>query len=180
MSRNDLSVVRFFSFFTILSNTAAVVMLTMLAGRPARASSESFSVVRGAVTVYMSVTGLVYALLLAPTGIDVGLTEPWVNWSLHVVGPLAIAVDWMIHTPDTGLLRTAPLMWLAFPAVYLVYTLVRGVIVDWYPYPFLDPGETNGYLGVAMWSAVVLVVIMGFGYLFYWWAGRHPVDTAPA
>jgi hypothetical protein len=175
MSRADLTVANFFSFFTILSNTAAVVMLVLLAGRPDRADDKGFSIYRGAVTVYMSVTGLVYATLLGPTGIDVGLTEPWVNWSLHIVGPLAIAADWVIHRPGVRLAGTSLLIWLGFPAAYLVYSLVRGAIVDWYPYPFLDPGETGGYGGVAIWSGVVLVVILGFGYGYLWWANRaHP------
>jgi len=175
MSRADLTVGNFFSFFTILSNTAAVVMLVLLAARPGRTADKGFSIFRGAVTVYMSVTGLVYATLLGPTGIDVGLTEPWVNWSLHVIGPLVIAADWVAHRPGIRMAHTALLIWLGFPAAYLVYTLVRGVIVDWYPYPFLDPAETGGYGGVAVWSGVVLVVILGFGYGYLWWANRaHP------
>ena len=175
MSRADLTVANFFSFFTILSNTAAVVMLVLLAFRPDRAAEQGFSIYRGAVTVYMSVTGLVYATLLGPTGIDVGLTEPWVNWSLHIVGPLAIAADWVTHRPGVRLADTSLLIWLGFPAAYLVYSLVRGAIVDWYPYPFLDPGETGGYGGVAIWSGVVLVVILGFGYGYLWWANQaHP------
>jgi hypothetical protein len=175
MSRSDLTVANFFSFFTILSNTAAVVMLVILAFRPGRADEQGFSIYRGAVTVYMSVTGLVYATLLGPTGIDVGLTEPWVNWSLHIVGPIAIALDWVIHRPGVRLADSSLLIWLGFPAAYLVYSLVRGAVVDWYPYPFLDPGETGGYGGVAIWSGVVLVVILGFGYGYLWWANRaHP------
>ena len=182
MSRAELTVVNFFSFFTILSNTAAVVVLIILAGRPELTSSGVFSIIRGAVTVYMSVTGLVYAVLLAPTGIDVGLTEPWVNWSLHVVGPLAVAADWIAHPPDTELPRSAPIIWLVFPAAYLVYTLIRGALLDvpWYPYPFLDPAETGGYGGVAMWSGVVLVVILAFSYACQWWATRRSSSLATA
>lgn len=175
MSRAELSVANFFSFFTILSNVSAVVMLTMLAFRPERADEPWFAVFRGAVTVYMSVTGLVYATLLGPTGIDVGLTEPWVNWSLHIVGPLALVVDWIVHRPGIALPDRSWLIWLGFPAVYLIYTLMRGAIIDWYPYPFLDPSETGGYGGVALWSGVVLVVILGFGYGYQWWANRHRV-----
>lgn len=172
MSRAEMTVANFFSFFTILSNSLAIVMLVMLAFRPDRVDEETFSVFRGAVTVYMSVTGLVYATLLGPTGIDVGLTEPWVNWTLHIVGPLALAVDWLIHRPGMKLPSRSWLIWLVFPAIYLLYTLVRGAIIDWYPYPFLDPGETDGYGGVAMWSAVVLVVILAFGCGYQWWANR--------
>lgn len=180
MSRADLTVANFFSFFTVLSNTMAVVVLAMLAWDPEHSSSKRFSLFRGAVTVYMSVTGLVYAVLLAPTGIDVGLTEPWVNWSLHILGPLAVAGDWLFFPPGDEMPRHAPLYWLAFPAVYLVYSLIRGALVDWYPYPFLDPRETGGYGAVAIWSAVVLVVILAFSYAYHWWANHRVATPAPA
>jgi hypothetical protein len=49
------------------------------------------------------------------------------------------------------------MVWLAFPVVYLVYSLIRGPIVDWYPYPFLDPGH-NGYGAVAVTSLMLLVM----------------------
>lgn len=178
MSRNDLGLVNFLSFFTILSNLAAVAVLVILAVRPARSEGGTFTVVRGAVTVYMAVTGLVYATLLAPTGVDVGLTEPWVNWSLHVIGPAVMIADWIAFRPPRNLSWRTLAVWLVFPAVYLGYTLIRGGIVDWYPYPFLDPSETGGYLMVAVWAGVVLVVILGFGAAFLWWANRREEAAA--
>ena len=173
MSRNDLTVVRFFSSFNVLSNTFAAVMLALLAFRPDRDNAQGFAAFRGAVTVYMSVTGLVYALILAPGAVDVALTEPWVDWSLHVVGPIAIALDWLMDAPHVRLPPISPATWLVFPAAYLVYTLIRGPIAEWYPYPILDPGEVDGYRGVALWSLVVLAVIVGFGLFYHWWANRR-------
>ena len=28
--------------------------------------------------------------------------------------------------------------WLVYPALYGAYTLIRGPVADWYPYPFID------------------------------------------
>jgi hypothetical protein len=172
MSRSDLTPVRFFSYFTVLSNTGAVVMLVMLAARPGRDESLGFATFRGAVTVYMSVTFLVYVTILYPQLADVAVPEPWIDWSIHVVGPLLIIVDYLVYRPPVHFPgRTVPI-WVAFPTVYLVYSLVRGPIVGWYPYPFLDPESGDGYRGVALWCLVVLSVILGFGYLYYWWTNR--------
>ncbi len=172
LSRTDLTVVRFFSYFTVLSNTTAVVCLVMLAMRPSRSASVAFSTFRGAMTLYMTTTGLIYAVVLAPSAADVGLTEPWVDWALHVVGPVAVVADWIFDRPSVALPWRTLGIWLVFPAVYLVYTLVRGELVGWYPYPILDPAEAGGYGGVGLWSAVVLVVMVGFGAAYIWWAGR--------
>jgi len=180
LSRSGLTVVNFFSLFTVLSNGAAVVMLTMLASRPGRDDSSGFAAFRGAVTVYMSVTGLVYAFILTTSATDVGLTEPWVDWVLHIVGPLAVVADWFVHRPAAAVGRRSVFYWLAFPVAYLVYTLVRGQIVDWYPYPILDPDEVDGYGTVALWSGGVIVVIAIVGLFYQWWADRQRAETVPA
>lgn len=180
LSRADLTIVRFFSYFTVLSNTLAVVMLVMLAGSPGRDQAPWFALFRGAVTVYMSVTGLVYVVLLAPNLADVPAPEPWIDWTIHVVGPVAVALDWLFSPPATPLRPSAPALWLAFPTIYLGYSLIRGPIVDWYPYPFLDPDEVGGYGGVVLWCGVVLIVIVGFGFLYRWWSGRSSTRANPA
>lgn len=179
MSRSALTVVRFFSYFTVLSNTMAVVLLVMLAARPGRDASPSFALFRGAGTVYMSVTGLVYAFLIAPVAADLGAPEPWIDWSIHILGPVAVALDWMAHPPPVKLSAESLWIWLIFPAAYLGYSLIRGPFVDWYPYPFLDPTR-GGYGPVAMWSGVVLVVISSFGYAYHWWANRRVAVTTAA
>ncbi len=42
-------------------------------------------------------------------------------------------------------IRDTALSWLAFPLLYLVYSLSRGAALDWYPYPFVDPRLPGGY-----------------------------------
>jgi hypothetical protein len=144
----------------------------MLAARPGRASKASFAVFRGAVTVYMTVTGLVYAFLIAPVAGDVGVPEPWIDWCIHILGPIALAVDWIADPPPVRLPLESLWIWLAFPALYLGFSMIRGPVVDWYPYPFLDPA-TGGYGSVAGWTGVVLVVIVAFSYAYYWWANHR-------
>ena len=172
MSRSNLSIVNFFSYFTVLSNTLAVSMLGMLAFRPDRDETRWFALFRGAVTVYMSVTGLVYAVILAPNLADVGVPEPWIDWTIHVVGPVAVVLDWFLDPPPRRLDLHALWIWMVFPAAYLVYTSARGLMTDWYPYPFLDPDQQDGYAAVGLWSLVVALVVLGFGLLYLWWANR--------
>jgi hypothetical protein len=37
---------------------------------------------------------------------------------------------------------------------------------------------SDGYLEVAMWTALVLAVILGFSGLYYWWAGHSSPEPA--
>ena len=149
------SLVNFFSFFTIESNLLAIVVL--LIGGAGDPQSERWAYVRGAATLYMVITGIVYAALLANE--EVGLTAAWVNSAMHQVTPAVLLVDWVCFPPWARAGYRAALGWLAFPLVYLAYSLSRGAAVDWYPYPFLDPRPSGGYGRVAAF-AVVLAVVM--------------------
>jgi hypothetical protein len=130
----------FASYFTIESNVLAVVVL--LVGGLADPRSTRWAYVRGAVTLYMTITMIVYAVLLAD--VDVQLQKQWVNDSLHRWVPLLLLLDWVVRPPWPAVSRRAALGWLAFPLAYFAYSLLRGPVVDWYPYPFLDP-RPHGY-----------------------------------
>ena len=78
---------------------------------------------------------------------------------MHQVTPAVLLVDWVCFPPWSRASYRAALGWLAFPLVYLAYSLSRGAAVDWYPYPFLDPRHPGGYGRVAAF-AVVLAVVM--------------------
>ncbi|QIK74049.1 hypothetical protein G7070_17230 [Propioniciclava coleopterorum] len=139
-----------FSFFTVLSNVfGAAVYGACLLGRVPDA-------VRGAATTYLVTTGVVYALLLRDVDVQ---TPAYGNLALHILMPVLAVVDWLAFPPTARLgWRVVP-AWLAFPVAYLAYTLLRGPLVDWYPYPFLDPRGPGGYGAVALSCALVAVVI---------------------
>ena len=132
--------VNFFSFFTIQSNIIGAVAVTIaaLAG-PAARGSVWLSQLRGAATLYMGVTGMIFSLLLS--GADVQTPIPWVNSVLHYIFPLFIVIDWLVDRSVRPLALRQGLVFLVYPVAYLAYSLIRGPIVDWYPYPFLDPQE---------------------------------------
>jgi hypothetical protein len=54
------------------------------------------------------------------------------------------------------------LQWLGFPAGYLAYCLLRGPLVHWYPYPFLNVPKL-GYAQVLSNSGLVLLCFLAGG-----------------
>lgn len=181
-------VVNFFSFFTIESNVLAVVTLAtgaVLAWR-ARSGDEHeprwFAVLLACATTYMIVTGIVYNTLLRGYALDQGVTVPWSNEVLHVVIPLVLALDLLLAP------RRRALGWgtvggiVAFPIVWVVYTLVRGPLVTspatgdpwWYPYPFLNPNNfDDGYGTVAIYVAGIAVAIAVVAVAVVWIGRRR-------
>ncbi|MPZ83038.1 MAG: hypothetical protein GEV28_22655 [Actinophytocola sp.] len=157
-----------FSYFTVLSNVFGAGVLLVGAVRPVP------DLVRGAAALYLGMTGLVFALLLS--GVDLGMLEAWQNTVLHQVMPVVLVVDWLLVPPRRGFPVVRSLWWLIFPAAYLAYTLVRGAIVDWYPYPFVDP-RPRGYPHVITMS-VGIAIAFGVAALAVGWAGNRRATVA--
>jgi hypothetical protein len=160
------SVTNFFSFFTIQSNIIGVIAVTTAALAPTAArESVWLSQLRGAATLYMAITGMIFSLLLS--GADVQTPIPWVNSVLHYVFPLFIVVDWLVDRSVRPLSFRQGLIFLAYPIAYGAFALIRGPIVDWYPYPFLDP-RVHGYPYVAVMMIFVSVVGLALAWVLCW------------
>jgi hypothetical protein len=149
----------FFSYFTVEANTLAVLSLVLSSLALASGHrSWGLDFYRGAVTLYMTTTILIFIVLLSGYPSAELTAVPWDNTVLHYIMPIVIIVDWLIASRITPLAFSRALLWLVFPLGYLAYSLVRGPFAHWYPYPFMDP-STHGYLGVAITSVVIAVVI---------------------
>jgi hypothetical protein len=132
------SAVNFFSFFTIEANIIAVAVFVIGAIPGREPNSRWYDIVRGAAATYMSVTGVVYAVLLSDLPTTADSTVPWVNEVLHYLVPLVVFLDWLFVPPKHVIRFRESLIWAAFPLLYAIYSLARGAATNWYPYPFLD------------------------------------------
>jgi hypothetical protein len=159
--QHGASIDNFFSFFTIESNILAVFVLLL----SNTFQGKRWELVRGAATLYMTTTGLIYVFLLSGLEQSLQTTIPWVNAVLHYVTPVIMFLDWFIDKPKNYISFKTGLYWVAFPLAYLAYSLVRGAITNWYPYPFLNPSQ-HGYLGVAATSLIITPIMVTFVWFF--------------
>jgi hypothetical protein len=163
----------YFSYFTVLSNLFAAAMLLYGVLRPARERSGTVELLRGAAVVYILTTGIVYLVLLSGKA----PAYPWVNAILHYLMPVTVTLDWLLDPPRVRLDPTRTVvLWMAFPVLYIIYTLARGAIVNWYPYLFVNPHRSGGYLLVA---GDCLAVGLGIAALIATttWAGNRRRNT---
>ena len=164
----------FFSFFTIQSNLlAAGVLLYGAARLGLNPDLPRLDALRAAALLYLSLTGIVYGVLLAGYQEELQLTLPWVDTVLHRVLPLVMVADWLIQPPSTRLGWRQARWWLAYPVAFVAYTLIRGPIVDWYPYPFLDPRNDGGYVAVAGYVVAIAVGVLAAVWLLLWTMTRR-------
>lgn len=150
---HHFSFANFFSYFTVLSNLCAALVLLVSACVPTHSERPWLSLLRYASAVQMAIVGLVFALLLR--NLDVGLMQAWINTVLHYLMPVAVVLDWLLAPPPSPLARKALSKALVLPALYLVYTLLRGQQTGWFPYPFLNPANVGGSAGVALYAAAI-------------------------
>ncbi len=156
---------RNFSYFTVLTNTVAALVLTAAATSSDAYSQWSSASVRGATTAYMAMVGIVYTLVLRESWNPRGL-QKFADVVLHDFMPVAFVLLWVVFW-RTGSLRASGVpSWLIYPLTYLAYCVVHGAITRWYPYPFIDVGIL-GYprmlanaIGITLaFAALSLVVV---------------------
>jgi hypothetical protein len=185
--RDVLTIItNFFSFFTILSNTAAAVILAVAGiwyfarGRTATSEPAWLAFALASVTTYMVVTGIVYNILLRGIALEPGSIVAWSNEALHLIGPLFLLVDLFVGPLRRALPWRAVLGIVIFPLVWVAYTLLRAPFIInpgngdpyWYPYPFLNPNGSGGWGSVALYVVIIAVAIIAVASVVVW-VGRR-------
>lgn len=194
------------SYFTVWSNIVTLIVNVMLATNPTR-DGAVFRWLRMSSLVMITITGLVYLIVLAPLGSPVG-PEVWTNLGYHYIAPWASVAGFLLFGPRPRFTTKQVWLMLIIPITWLTYTMIRGLFLvrppgsrpdttvgepqNWYPYPFLDvsdpsplvPGvELGGYSGVALNIVVILALGLLFGFIFLGLdrllsAGRRPAELA--
>lgn len=171
--QHKFDLLNFFGYFTNLSNIFASVVfivgaIYLLQGR---APTQTEETIRGASVVAMAVVGVVFSVLLQDT--DLGTLLPWVNFIVHYVMPVVVVADWLIQPPKSTITWRQVGYWLIYPLIYVIYTLIRGAIVGFYPYPFLNPAK-GAYGVVALYSVGIFVLFLVAGWLLMVLGNRLP------
>lgn len=163
MGQGENDLVQTFSQFTVQSNAVfgAVLVLSAMARRASL--PRGWDHLRGALAFYLVMTGIVYAVLVAPPGELWSWNIVWTNLALHRVAPLFAVVDWLLVTMTTRGSWHRPLAWMVYPLAFLVYSWIRGALTGWYPYDFLNPTLPGGWGVVLVTAAVVLAAFLVVG-----------------
>ncbi|MCM3781270.1 Pr6Pr family membrane protein [Microbacterium hydrocarbonoxydans] len=155
------SVPNFFLYFTNLSNiilSAVFIIAALRSTRQGKPATTADTAIRGASVVYIAFVGLVFNTLLRDA--DLSGLIPWVNIVLHIVLPLAGILDWILWPPQNRIPRRAILWWMIFPAAYAAFSIVRGALTGFYPYPFFNPDAIGGYGAVALYCGGMIAAFI--------------------
>ena len=173
---------RVFMYFTVQSNIAialvcAVGAVLLVRNQPVK---NIWYLIKYVFTVSITLTGVVFCFVLAPT---LGKHA----WRLqhvltHVVVPLAAILDFFVTGRYGSIKKRSVFFVIIPPLLYAIYTGIA-YVAKWefsrgvhYPYFFLNWGSPAGafgftndlpYMGCAWWILLILVMLLavGYGYL---------------
>ena len=172
---------RVFMFFTIQSNIAIALVcaagaVLMLSGKKVR---NGWFTVKFVFTVAITLTGLVFCIILAPTLGD----RAWnvQNILTHVVVPAASVAD-LLTAGICGRYRKRCVLLVTLPPLaYAVYAGI-GYAEGWdfvkglrYPYFFLNWGSPAGafgfsrelpFMGCVWWILLLLIILLAVGFVY--------------
>lgn len=173
---------RVFMYFTIQSNIA--VALISLIGcclmLTKKKVGEAWHVIQFVGAVAITLTGVVFGFVLAPTlGVNAWNVQ---NTLTHVVVPIAAVADFLIVAYGEDIRKKNVIYVIIPPVLYAIYAAI-GYVRGWdfalginYPYFFLNWGSPAGafgftkempYMGTAWWILALLIflIIVGCCYL---------------
>lgn len=172
--REDASLTNFFSYFTTESNLLVMISAALIAWRP-DLGGKAFEILRLAALVSITITGIVYATLLAGA-IDLEGLQWWNDVIFHYLVPAMSVIGYVGFRPRTTFSKGA-LLFIVWPVAWLAYTLARAELAEpafrgendttmTVPYDFLSV-DLHGVGYVAVFSAIVtlMALLIAAGYL---------------
>ncbi|RYZ95160.1 MAG: hypothetical protein EOP47_26375 [Sphingobacteriaceae bacterium] len=152
----DETLIRYFSYFTILTNimvaVAASVILLVPESKSGRFTTKQAT--QTAIAVYIVIVGIIYNVLLRPIWNPEGLQRV-VDEVLHVIVPVLWLLYWLL-LPKNQLQWKNCWPWLLYPLLYSIAIFIRGAFSGFYPYFFIDAAALG--LPKALLNAVFVAV----------------------
>ncbi len=168
--------IRFFSYFTLLSNVLVALAMTLPWLAPETKLGRFFlePAIRTAILAYIIIVAVIYHVVLRKLWNPEGW-EYVADTIEHVVAPTLYVIDWLLFVPKGTLKFRSAFVWLLFPVAYAVFSLIHGAVTGFYPYPFIDESKlgydqvlTNmgGLVGAFAGLGLVLIgVDRGLGHI---------------
>lgn len=152
------TIIRFFSYFTILTNILVALYFTSQIFDLKLLKFLKNNSALTAITAFILIVGLVYQFVLRfiwqPTGFQMVIDE-----LLHTLIPIYALLYWFFYIKLTNLKPRTLLAWLLYPFSYFIFVMIRGHFSGFYPYPFIDVSSI-GYLKVFSNFIILSVFVM--------------------
>ena len=117
------TIIRFFSYFTILTNTLVAIYFSCIVFVKNKNKLINKPGVLTAITIYIVMVGLVYQIALRQVWQPYGL-QMVVDELLHSVIPILVIIFWSMYESVKPVNYSQVLKWSIYPLLYLIYILI--------------------------------------------------------
>ncbi|TGK04056.1 hypothetical protein EHO59_10855 [Leptospira semungkisensis] len=153
-----------FVFFTTQSNIILGITTLLLALQIKR-NSEWFHIWRLVGLIDITITAIVFNFVLA-TGPSRGGIAELASTFEHMINPILAIVGWFVFGPSGSVTIRRMIIAAMIPILYAGFTLIRGAIMQWYPYNILD--VTNlGYSGVSIYIVAIFILFLIIAFVLF-------------
>ncbi|MHA2288123.1 MAG: Pr6Pr family membrane protein [Promethearchaeota archaeon] len=147
-----------FKSFTMQSNLIVTVWLTLAIiwqNKPETLKKIS-GLLKGAFTIYITITLIFFAILLAPLYTPPPGWPAFSNLVLHYLTPIAFIIDWILTENKVRYQWKFLLYWIfTYPVGYLAFIFIHGAFTGNYIYFFFNINAL-GILGVAIFVSIIV------------------------
>ena len=168
---NNFRPFEYFAYFSIVGAVFAGALLLVTGVRAFKQLDEGkrLEIARLSLTVAMIVVGVVYHALLSDVANDVRDGDyAWPvfpNEFIHTYGPILIVLDYLISQKAFNIRLRAALWVAVFPLIWLIFSVIRGFITNWWPYWFINPNGEAGVIGMLSYIAAITAFFLILGFL---------------
>ena len=157
-----------FKAFTIQTNFMVTIWLTLaiLWHNKPETLEKITGPFKGALTVYITITFIFFAVLLAPFYQPTGWAA-FSNIVFHYITPIAFIVDWILtENKKRYNWKYLPYWILIYPVCYQAFVFIHGTFTGNYIYYFFDVNAL-GILGVALFVSIIFTtgIVLGSVYI---------------
>lgn len=159
----------YFAYFSIVTAiVAGLFLITTSFGLLLDIEDTKWvEIARLSMAVALIVVGVVYHALLADVANDVRDGDyAWPvlpNEIIHTYAPILAAIDYLISIKAFRIRLRAFLLVAVFPLTWLVLSIIRGTMTNWWPYWFINPNGEAGLFGMLTYIAAITVFFLVLG-----------------
>lgn len=152
----------YLAFFTVTTNLVVAIATLLFAVAP---ESRGGRLLGNA----DSLTGIAASIVLVAIVYNAILARSWhpqgwqwvADLALHDVVPILFVAFWWTVVPRGSIRFSRAALWALYPILYFTYAMIRGVVSDFYPYPFINPDR----LGFGWVAVNALGVLLAFFFI---------------
>ncbi|HUW91070.1 MAG TPA: Pr6Pr family membrane protein [Candidatus Nanopelagicaceae bacterium] len=155
-----------FKSFTYQTNLLITIWLTLaiLWHNKPETLEKITGPLKGAFTLYITITFIFFAVLLAPLYQPTGFAA-FSNVVLHYLTPIAFIIDWILTETKLRYKWSYLPYWIIYPLCYLVFAFIHGTFTGDYLYFFLDI-NVLGILGYFVFVSILITAGLVLGCLY--------------